>query len=137
MKFYKTTLDGQANRPLELGRGNIRDLIGPPQGAKNVDVHINIIEPGTGRGEIHYHRKTENIYIVLEGCLEVCLEGGERHTLSVGEVGFIPPGVIHTAANADKKNPVRIIEIYAPAGTDFHEVEFWPSNIAPNSDLSP
>ncbi len=131
MKFHKSTLEGAPTRGLELGRGTIRDLVGPAIGAVNVDVHVNAIDVGAGRGEIHYHARAENVYIVLDGLLEVCIEGGERHVLSPGETGFIPAGVVHTAANAGTEKPVRIIEIYAPAGPDFHEVDGWPGGVEP------
>ncbi len=131
MKFYRSQIAGPSNRPLELGRGNIRDLVGPAIGASNLDVHINTIDVGSGRGEIHYHARSENVYIVLEGVLEVCVEGGGRHLLREGEIGFIPAGVVHTAGNGGKDKTVKIIEIYAPAGDDFFEVEAWPEGIEP------
>jgi oxalate decarboxylase/phosphoglucose isomerase-like protein (cupin superfamily) len=37
-------------------------------------------------------------------------------------VGFIPPGLRHYAGNAGDV-PARVIEIYAPAGTDFNIVD--------------
>ena len=131
MKFYRSQIAGAPNRALEWGRGNIRDLIGPTVGASNLDVHVNTIDVGSGRGEIHYHARSENVYIVLEGVLEVCVEGGERHLLQEGEIGFIPSGVVHTAGNGGQDKPVKIIEIYAPAGDDFFELEAWPEGIEP------
>ena len=134
MKFYRSQIGGVPNRDLELGRGKIRDLIGPAIGASNVDVHVNTIDAGTGRGEIHYHARSENVYLVLEGLLEVCVEGGERHLLQEGEIGFIPAGVVHTAGNGGDDKPVKILEIYAPAGDDFYEVEDWPDGNEPPTE---
>jgi len=114
-----------------MGRGTVHRLVDPDVGSSNVDVHVNRIEPGAGRGEIHYHARAENVYLVLEGQLEVCIEGGHRHVLDVGEAGFIPPGVVHTATNARNDIPCVIVEVYAPAGRDFHEVGAWPGGIEP------
>ena len=38
-------------------------------------------------------------------------------------VGFIPPGLKHTAGSAGGHGATRVIEIYAPAGADFHVVD--------------
>lgn len=133
-KFHRVRIDDAPTRPLAMGRGTVYRLVDPEVGSRNVDVHVNVIEPGASRGEIHFHEKAENVYIVLDGALEVCIEGGERHVLEAGEAGFIPPGVVHTATNARADAPCRIVEVYAPAGRDFHEVEGWPGGIAPPDD---
>jgi len=130
-KFLRLRIDDAPTVSLPMGRGTVFKLVDPDIGAANADIHVNVIEPGTSRGEIHFHARAENTYLVLEGQLEVCIEGGVRHVLDVGEVGHIPPGVVHTATNARRDIPCRIVEIYAPAGPDFHEVEGWPGGIAP------
>ena len=130
-KFHHLKIDEAPTRSLPMGRGIVHRLVDPEVGSSNVDVHVNDIEPGASRGEIHYHAKAENVYLVLEGQLEVCIEGGSRYVLDVGEAGFIPPGVVHTATNARSDVRCRIVEIYAPAGRDFHEVEDWPDGIEP------
>jgi quercetin dioxygenase-like cupin family protein len=130
-RFHRVRIEDAPTRPLPMGRGTVYRLVDPDVGSRNVDVHVNVIAPGAGRGEIHFHEKAENVYIVLDGALEVCLEGGERHVLEAGEAGFIPPGVVHTATNARTDAPCRIVEVYAPAGRDFHEVEGWPGGVEP------
>ncbi len=130
-KFHKVRIDEAPTVPLPMGRGTVFRLVDPEIGAANADIHVNVIAPGAGRGEIHFHRTAENTYIVLEGQLEVCLEGGVRHVLEVGEAGFIPPGLVHCATNARTDIPCKIIEIYAPAGSDFHEVDGWPGGVEP------
>ena len=124
-KFHRIKITDAPTVPLALGRGIKRKLVDPETGAANMDVHVNELNVDSGSGEIHYHAKAENVYVVLEGMLEVVIEG-ERHLLGPGEVGFIPPGVVHTAGNAGTHGVCRIIEIYAPAGQDFHEVAEWP-----------
>ncbi len=130
-RFHRVRIVDAPTVPLPMGRGTVHQLVDPSIGAARADIHVNVIAPGASRGEIHFHEKAENTYIVMEGQLEVCLEGGERHVLDAGEVGHIPPGVVHTATNARTDIPCRIVEIYAPAGPDFHEVESWPGGIEP------
>lgn len=130
-KFHKVKILDAPTRSLAMDRGTVFRCVDPDVGSSNVDVHVNVIKAGASRGEIHYHAKAENVYMVLDGQLEVCLEGGHRHVLDVGEVGFIPPGVVHTATNARSDIACKIVEVYAPAGRDFHEVEDWPDGIQP------
>tara|TARA_B100001123_G_C14760801_1_gene808667 strand:- start:49 stop:468 length:420 start_codon:yes stop_codon:yes gene_type:complete len=131
IKFHKVKILDAPTRKLPHGRGTVFGCVDPHIGSSNVDVHVNVIKAGASRGEIHYHEKAENVYIVMDGQLEVCIEGGERHVLDIGEIGFIPPKVVHTATNARKDIPCKIIEIYAPAGKDFHEVDGWPNGAEP------
>jgi quercetin dioxygenase-like cupin family protein len=131
LKFHKVKIENAPTRSLPMARGTVFGCVDPSIGSKNVDVHVNVIKPGASRGEIHYHAKAENVYIVMAGQLEVCIEGGQRHVLEVGEIGFIAPGIVHTATNARSDIPCRIVEIYAPAGKDFNEVDDWPNSIQP------
>jgi len=102
-------------------RGKTLRLVDEADGAKNVDVHINLINIDSGPGPTHYHAQAENIYIVLEGTVEAIVEG-KKYRLGPGEVAFIPPGVHHAAGNCGD-TIARVIEIYAPAGQDFHIVD--------------
>lgn len=113
-------------RPMRNERGTQICLIGPQNGARNADVHINVINVDSGPGPYHYHERAENIYIVLEGTVEVMIEG-TRYVLRKDDVAFIPPGLRHTAGNGGD-SPARVIEIYAPAGTDFHIVDDPPKS---------
>jgi len=124
-KFFKVKIDGAPTRKMNLGRGTSLKLVNGETGARNVDVHINLLNEDSGPGEIHYHAHAENVYVVLEGTLEVVIEG-ERHLLGPGEIGWIAPGVVHTAGNAGLGGVTRILEIYAPAGEDFHALPDWP-----------
>jgi mannose-6-phosphate isomerase-like protein (cupin superfamily) len=123
-KAFFTTIADAPSRGLNLNRGTSVMLVNERTGATNVDVHLNHINVDSGPGERHFHARAENVYVVLEGCLEVVVEG-ERHLLYKDDVGFIPPGIVHTAGNAGSHGICRVIEVYAPAGPDFHVVEGW------------
>ena len=58
-------------RDLPHGRGRSAQLFNPTNGANNVDVHINTLNPGVTVGGIHYHRYIENVYVILEGRGEI------------------------------------------------------------------
>ena len=108
-------------RPMRFDRGTLISLVGEAEGARNVDVHINVLNVDSGPGPYHFHEHAENVYIVLEGRLGVVIEG-TRHVLERDDVAFIPPGLRHSAGNVGTA-PARVIEIYAPVGSDFHFVD--------------
>ncbi len=108
-------------RPMRWDRGFQQLMFGEQNGARNVDVHINVIKVGSGTGPYHYHERAENVYIVLEGIVEAVVEG-KRYYLQKDDVAFIPPGLHHYAGNPGQV-PAKVIEIYAPAGQDFHIVD--------------
>ena len=107
-------------RPMRHDRGTQIRLFGEENGARNIDVHINVINVDSGPGPYHFHESAENVYIVLEGEIEAVVEG-ERHLLRKDDVAFSPPGLKHSAGNAGS-TPARALEIYAPVGVDFHIV---------------
>jgi mannose-6-phosphate isomerase-like protein (cupin superfamily) len=105
---------------MQLDRGYQRVLV-EGAGADNVDVHVNVINVGSGPGPYHFHERCDNVYIVLSGTVEAVVDG-VRYTLQKDDVAFIPPGVPHSAGNTGAVEAV-VIEIYAPPrGTDFHVV---------------
>lgn len=108
-------------KPLRWDRGMMHHLVGPDDGAEKVDVHINVINTDSGIGPYHYHEKAENVYIVLDGVAEAVVDG-RRFFLVKDDVAFVPPGVPHAAGSAGF-GPATVIEIYAPAGRDFHIVD--------------
>ena len=132
-KPFFININTAPTRDMKLGRGTGIKLINPEMGSQNLDVHINVINDDSGPGEVHFHRYADNVYIVLEGVLEVVVEG-ERRLLKKDDVGFIPAGLVHTAGSAGGHGPTRIIEIYAPAGYDFHEVESFKNLVEITND---
>ena len=120
-KPYFKKISEIPTRRMKLDRGELIPIADPERGVKNADVHILLIKVGSDPGKLHYHERSENIYIVLEGTLEVVVEG-ERFMLGPDEVGFIPPGVKHAAGNGGDTMD-KVIEIYSPPGPDFHIVD--------------
>jgi mannose-6-phosphate isomerase-like protein (cupin superfamily) len=54
--------------------------------------------PPGGRTTAHYHRRTEEIYYILEGAGEMRI-GDQRRSVGVGDAIAIPPGQIHQIVN--------------------------------------
>ena len=128
-KPFFTSIGAAPRRPMKLGRGTGIKLVNEETGSPKLDLHLNVINDDSGPGEVHFHRHADNVYVVLEGVLEVVVEG-ERHLLEKDDVGFIPAGLVHTAGSAGGHGPTRVLEIYAPAGYDFHEVESFENPVA-------
>jgi len=105
---------------MKRDKGIAYDLVGLADGAENVDVHVNVLRADTPVAPYHFHAEAENVYIVLEGEADAIVDG-ERLRLKAMDVVFIPPGVPHAVGGAGV-GPVTLIEIYAPAGQDFHLV---------------
>ena len=122
-----TSLASAPERAMKNNKGRARDLVGLPDGALGVDVHLNVINSDTPVAPYHIHKKAENVYIILEGTAEAIIDG-VRHQLTTDDVVFIPPGVPH-AVGGGGEGPVKLIEIYAPAGSDFHLVDTPPEVI--------
>lgn len=116
-----TSLTEGEERPMNDGKGFVRSLVGLQDGAKNVDVHINVIHAEAGPYPYHFHEYAENVYVVLDGTAAAIVDG-VLHRLEKGDVAFIPPGVPHAAGSAGE-GPVTLLEIYAPAGKDFHRLD--------------
>ncbi len=109
---------------MRLDRGITKHLVGPAHGAQKVDMHINVLNQDSGMGPYHYHQHAENVYLVLEGVVQVVIDG-RFHEFRKDDVVFIPPGVPHAAGSSGEGKAV-LLEIYAPAGRDFHIVSDQP-----------
>jgi quercetin dioxygenase-like cupin family protein len=71
-----------------------------------------IVLPGNGT-MIHYHPQQEETYEVLEGALEVSLDGRWR-AVPAGESLTVPRGAVHGFRNSSAA-PVRFINVHRPA----------------------
>lgn len=72
----------------------IRELFGVPTGGTSLQSLAEAMLPPGGTTQRHYHRRSEEIYFLLEGRAEMELEG-ERRELVPGEGVAIPPGAWH------------------------------------------
>jgi mannose-6-phosphate isomerase-like protein (cupin superfamily) len=106
---------------LRYDRGFVTKLVGPEIGASKVDLHFNRIKVGSAPGPYHIHTNAENVYYVFSGVASI-RSGDETYTVLPGNVVFIPPMIPHGISNEGPEELV-IMEIYAPAGADFQEVE--------------
>jgi mannose-6-phosphate isomerase-like protein (cupin superfamily) len=95
-------------------------LFTPVDGSK-LDVHVIELDPGGAPGHFHLHSTSENIYVVIAGAISVRHANGTIR-LGAGDAVRFPPGVPH-AATVIGARPARLIEIYAPAPSDFVLVE--------------
>jgi mannose-6-phosphate isomerase-like protein (cupin superfamily) len=119
--FRTFTVADVPAQQLGLGRGSYQQIADPATGTANVDVHLNTLNVDSGPGQYHYHARSENIYVVLSGVVRVVVEG-ECHTLRAGDAASIAPGLRHAIGTVGDV-PAALIEIYAPPGPDFHEVD--------------
>ncbi len=62
---------------------------------------------------VHVHPTAEDSFEVLEGALDVCVDG-EWRTVRAGETATAPAGVPHTLRNATTEQ-VRLVNIHRPA----------------------
>ena len=99
----------------------IRVLLDAENGAANQSLAEAELEPGQAT-ERHYHARTEEIYVVLEGTGEMEVDG-ERRPVAPGDAILIPPGAWHEIRAAG--SPLRFLCCCAPAyshdDTFFHE----------------
>ena len=63
---------------------------------------------------VHVHPNTEDSFDVIEGTLEVCIDG-EWSSVQAGETVTVPAGVPHTFRNASDE-PVKVVSRIQPAG---------------------
>lgn len=119
---FRASMDDAPIKELRGGRGTSRQLLNPDRsGVEDIDLHVNDLKPGSGPGPTHYHKHALNVYLVLDGSIQVTLPSGPV-TLGPGELLSISPGVIHQTSNPTEET-ARFIEIYLPAGDDFHIVD--------------
>ena len=104
-------------RPMARPGGRSIRLVDATVGAETLDLHMNILEPGSrATAPYHLHSNAENVYFVLLGTLGLRLEG-EDVFVDSGHAVFIPPGVPHSVWNAGETE-ARLLEIHAPPNAD-------------------
>ena len=90
---------------------------------ENFSLGYVTLEPKGGQVPWHNHPQ-EEIYFVLEGTGEMCIDG-ERTLLRGGEAVHIPSNAFHQLSNVGEV-PLRMIYCYGPAG----DVDHWKQELA-------
>jgi mannose-6-phosphate isomerase-like protein (cupin superfamily) len=101
-----TTLDGS----------QIREWAGRVSAPARNQSLAEAIVPAGGATTAHYHRETEELYLVTAGRGRLVLDGEER-VLVEGDCALIPPGTRHKIYNVGEQ-PLRIVCACAPAYSD-------------------
>ena len=79
--------------------------------------NLGIIDFAAGRElEQHVHADEDDSFYVLEGELTVTF-GDDAVVAGPGTFVLVPPGTLHGLRN-DSSEPVRILNVHAPAGFD-------------------
>jgi len=84
-------------------------------GVSTFGLNLILLKPGQ-RGRIHNHRRQEEVYLVLDGTLELHVEG-EVHVLEAGQLARIGPDVRRQLVN---RTPERLA-VLAIGGAKDHE----------------
>lgn len=84
-------------------------------GISTFGLNLIVLAPGQ-RGRIHRHRRQEEVYLVLEGTLELLVEG-QPHRLHAGELARVGPEVRRQLVN---RGPERLA-VVAIGGAQDHE----------------
>ena len=95
---------------------NIVGGVAPIQAA-NFSAGMITLEPNGGQTPWH-NQEQEEVYLVLEGSVEMCL-GEERKILTQGQAVYIPSKVFHQISNIGKSY-AKFLYIYGPAGDVAH-----------------
>jgi quercetin dioxygenase-like cupin family protein len=98
----------------DAGAVRLRVLAQSPD--QPIAVTDNTVPPGFPGPVPHRHTQMTDIFYVLEGELDVNLEGQWRR-LGPGSFVLVPPGVVHTFANRGA-DPARFLSVYHPAGNE-------------------
>jgi mannose-6-phosphate isomerase-like protein (cupin superfamily) len=69
-----------------------------------------------GATTAHYHRTTEELYLVVEGSGRLVIDG-EQRDVAQGDCALIPPGATHKLFNTGG-GPLRVLCVCAPAYSD-------------------
>jgi mannose-6-phosphate isomerase-like protein (cupin superfamily) len=83
--------------------------------AENQSLAEAIVQPGGATNE-HYHRTSEELYLVTAGEGRLVIDGEER-PVGVGDCALIPPGARHKLFNTGAM-PLKVLCACSPAYAD-------------------
>ncbi|HEX6997455.1 MAG TPA: cupin domain-containing protein [Gammaproteobacteria bacterium] len=103
-------LGGAAAQPAASGAQVVTLLTRPLPGAAGKEGMMLTVEyPPGAESPPHRHNASTFVY-VLEGAVEMQVEGGERVTLTAGQTFYESPSDIHTVSrNASATEPAKIL----------------------------
>jgi len=100
-------------------RRRTQNLVGGAAPIRAAQFSMGFVTLDPDGGQVPWHNQAqEEVYVILEGRVEMCL-GPERRVLSGGQAVYIPPGVFHQATNVGP-TPARMLYCYGPAGDVAH-----------------
>ena len=85
--------------------------------AENFSMGMVTLEPNGGQVPWHNHEQ-EEVYLVLEGTGEMCVDE-ERKEIYSGQTVYIPSGSFHQLTNISDE-PLKMVYCYGPAGDVAH-----------------
>ncbi len=95
--------------------GNV-EFLALSENSPRFNLSMITMAPGHKGPEAHVHDDEDDAFYVLDEGLTFVIGDEEIHA-PAGAFVLIPPGVVHTFENRTA-NPVRILNIHAPAGFD-------------------
>jgi mannose-6-phosphate isomerase-like protein (cupin superfamily) len=133
-------LEGKATDRVRIARLNRSAKLKDSNARSNVtvfgdDVSSNVLvawkrlPAQSPMGAYHFHKKAENILVVLTGTLEAIV-GGKRYTVRENEIIYMPEGVPHATGNAGREE-VQAIEFYCPSRGEGPDMDSFPAELPP------
>ena len=95
--------------------GNV-EFLALSEDTPRFNLSIITLQPHRDGPEMHSHEGEDDSFYVLDGELTIHGEEGEL-AAPTGTFVLVPPGVPHTFSNRTAE-PVRILNVHAPAGFD-------------------
>jgi len=101
---------------ITLDGSEIREWAGPVSAPAEKQSLAEATIPVGGATTEHYHRVTEELYLVSSGEGRLVVDG-EQVTIAAGDCALIPPGARHKIFNVGSE-PLRIVCACSPAYSD-------------------
>jgi quercetin dioxygenase-like cupin family protein len=79
--------------------------------SQDVQINMGIVAPGAKHADHKHKVGYDEVYIILKGHAMVRLDG-EEHTLTSGDVVYIPGGSYHAIANLSDQEELIIITVW-------------------------
>ncbi|MDA4129845.1 MAG: cupin domain-containing protein [Thaumarchaeota archaeon] len=90
-----------------------------------LELNINRLRAGSESGRYHLHKKSDSVYVVLEGKARFMVNG-TNYDLSKHSAIFLEKNEPHSIANGGDLD-LLIVELYVPENPDFTLIELTQS----------